>query len=393
MKKANKSNKLPNKNLQNLPTFYIIYTYLYYLSLMGKTNKILIYSVITISCLYSWVFADDRKSDCEIFANRQYHQEWRNDWFTWINQVWWTTTNKYSNFLSTDQQLSIIDKESLNTAVLNLKKYCCENWDKLKLSFSMKDPICNDDKVFFNDNALDSPYLFNHLFDVIMRRYIWLTWENDIYINSNMVVDEKWAERRNRIIEQTTDLSWSNPQIILDKYKEYRTATTEYAKMPLQIHRVFSRVDDLNFLNYISWNWGENNDNEQSESKMIADALKDYTNRSLFDKYTRSLALSEYFYILIWQNSYPADKSTVIQTLNTNNTFSEAINSLINSEVQYTQAVIQTSANRYITNYIDSFLWYLSDRTEKFKKTRKDNSDRWLTITRSVSKLEPNCTK
>jgi hypothetical protein len=39
--------------------------------------------------------------------------------------------------------------------------------------------------------VIDSPYLFDHLFDVVMRRLSGLTGESDIYTETNMSSDAK----------------------------------------------------------------------------------------------------------------------------------------------------------------------------------------------------------
>ena len=162
---------------------------------MKKINKIIITLVISLCCINCITFWDN--SDCWKFSELQYKQKWAWDnGFRIVDLSWWTNDNIYSNFLTIDEQLKIIDKESLNTALLNLKKYCCTNqlWWMTEQS-----ETCQNDKEFYNENALDSPYLFDHIFDVIMRRLTWLTWENDIYTKTNMTVDEKWQERRARI--------------------------------------------------------------------------------------------------------------------------------------------------------------------------------------------------
>jgi hypothetical protein len=42
-----------------------------------------------------------------------------------VDQIRETTDYPYTNFLTIEQQKAIITKDDLNTALLNLKKYCC----------------------------------------------------------------------------------------------------------------------------------------------------------------------------------------------------------------------------------------------------------------------------
>jgi hypothetical protein len=72
--------------------------------------------------------------------------------------------NSRTNNTKIPNAQEIIDTDSLNVAMLNLKKYCCENQPKLMTT-------CRQDKdEFRTTNTPQSPYLFDHLLDVLMRR-------------------------------------------------------------------------------------------------------------------------------------------------------------------------------------------------------------------------------
>ena len=185
--------------------------------LMKNLNKILIIPILIFCFLFSFTLADN--SDCSRFGAMTYKQNWTN-WFDIVNKSREVENYEFTKFLSIEQQTGIITKNDLNTAILNLKKYCCENklWDLGK-------DTCTKDKPFFNDNALDSKYLFDHLMDVIMRRLNWSTWDNDIYKKTNMSVDPLWAERRSRINSQAESTKWSTPYLIT-----FRTNTTSSSR-------------------------------------------------------------------------------------------------------------------------------------------------------------------
>ena len=155
---------------------------------MKFSRKIL----ILLMCLsFILNFSISYNSDCRKFWINSYQP----NGFEIVNSSRETNENKYiKDFLSTSEQREIITKSDLDTAILNLKKYCCENnlW-----GLNQKLSTCQEDKQFFNPNSLDSPYLFDHLLDVIMRRLSWLTWSNDIYptmLNNN----NKWYDRKNK---------------------------------------------------------------------------------------------------------------------------------------------------------------------------------------------------
>jgi hypothetical protein len=183
---------------------------------MKNLNKILL--MITTLCCFIPCLTIADNSDCWIFGIDKYKQDWSQNWFSIVNQSRETNNNKFTDFLSIEEQKAIITKNDLNTAILNLKKYCCNN----KLWW-LSNETCIDDTSFYNENSLDSPYLFDHLFDVIMRRLNWLDGDRNIYTKSEMSLDEKWVERRNFITEQAISLEWATPQGIWKKYKEFRS--------------------------------------------------------------------------------------------------------------------------------------------------------------------------
>ena len=174
---------------------------------MKKTNKTLIIIGVLACFLFNLTLADN--SDCQFFENHVYSQKGASsNWFDIVNQIRETTDYPYTNFLTVEQQKAIIRKDDLNTALLNLKKYCCsKEWWLAKTS-----ETCEKDKAFFNDNVVDSKYLFDHIFDVVMRRLNWMTWDTNIYTKTNMTVDDRWYARREWISNQATSIEWSFPQ-------------------------------------------------------------------------------------------------------------------------------------------------------------------------------------
>ena len=341
---------------------------------MQKINKIFIVSIISLCCIFGTCFSDN--SDCGIFAIWNYANNWSSDnSFQIIKSVRWREDYIYSKFLNADQQLAIIDSDSLNTAVLNLKKYCCENglwW------LSVKSKTCQNDKAFYNTNSLDSEYLFDHLFDVIMRRLSWLTWENDIYVDTKMTVDELWAERRSRINEKAEDLSGSDVQSIIDKYKEFWEYHWEYditSKMDAQ----FWNASNRDFLEYVSGLWWE-------ESKKIAKAFQEYKNRSMYDRYHNACALTEYFYALINWGIESTDK---IRTINTLSKWicNTIVKNQIANENKYVWIVANTAWNLMLINNTKFYTAYLYSRRNDVRDLQTKTNDRWWVIVKAVPHL------
>lgn len=346
-------------------------------------NKIIIASLILINGIFfsSAYWLDN---DCNSFAILTYHNTWSSDdWFKLVDLTRWTENNKYSNFLTVDQQLKIIDKDSLNTAILNLKKYCCE-----KNLWTVTQETCSEDRTFYNNNSLDSPYLFDHLFDVIMRRLIWLTWDTSIYEKSKMSVDNTWAKRRGRISEQAESVSWSTPQIIMDEYQKFWILTPEY-DISEKINTAFWGKSTTDFLLYVSWKWWKNQ-HWESESEQVAKTLQKYEKWSLYDRYNNACALSEYFYALLIQSSNTTEKVNTINNLS-RWVCRNAVNRQIANETNYVKLIIQRSSNRFLDNYVKWYFGYLHDRTLKLKDIEQKSTDRFLDVVRAVPQLIKKC--
>ena len=347
---------------------------------MRKLNKILIISLLTTVSVLNFSLADN--SDCWPFGGMSFTQEWKSNWFSIITQSWNTDKNKYTNFLTIDEQNAIIDNESLNTAMLNLKKYCCENelW-----GLNQKSETCVKDRVFFNDNALDSPYLFDHIFDVIMRRLSGLTGDSDIYVHTNMTTDDKWTERRARINEKAENTWWATPQVIIDKYIEARKQSPVSLgyNVSSKIYAAFDKSDD-EFLTFVSGQWSS------QESKDVANAIKQYDQRTLYDRYINACAMSEYFYSLlhIWMQSNDG--------ANTKNRVSNwvchsAVQRQIEAENSYVKLVIQESSNLFLSNYIKWYMDYIREKSNTVKSKQTQIKNNFFDIVNGVPKLIKQC--
>ena len=342
---------------------------------MYKINKILISLIISLWWFLSFSFADN--SDCWIFAIWNFNNNWDSNSFSIVTTVRWNDDYIYSKFLTSEQRTQIIDANSLNAAILNLKKYCCEN-ELWWLSHSSN--TCKNDSWFFNPNSLDSPYLFDHLLDVLMRRLNWLTWDNNIY--PNMEVDELWAERRQRIDGKAENLSGSDVQSIADKYQEFRTYHPEY-DITSQMNAQFWDEKNANFLTYIIWEWW-------SESEKIANVFKNYENRSLYDRYNNACSITQYLYSLlnIWIIS--DDKETTARKT-AKWLCSKITKSQIDNETKYVTLVAKESANRFLNNYIEGYLWYLYNRRITLENIRKSSSNKFLDVVKAVPHLVKRC--
>lgn len=355
---------------------------------MKNLNKILIISAL-LSC-FTFNLASADNSDCWIFAKYSYNQEWAADnWFQIVKNSRETKSNRFTDFLEISEQTRIITNNDLNTALLNLKKYCCENnlWD---LSYE----TCTKDKKFFNDNAPDSPYLFDHLFDVLMRRLNWLGGEKNIYTKTKMTLDDKWAKRRETIEKHAKSIDWSNPQTIINEYqKEWQQSPSNLGyNITQKIYTTF-KLSNQDFLTYVSWKWSNADGND---SEIVANALRKYNERTLYDRYINTCALGEYFYALLDQWANSTDKDAVIHKNSTKTTTwdcDKIVQRQIKWENDYVSLVIQKSSNLFLSNYVEWYMSYLYERQRKLQKLRKDSSDRWFDVINGVPCLQHICVR
>ena len=331
-------------------------------------------AVVFVCLVLNFTLAD--YTDCWYFARDTYKE---NKWFENVNRVWETSEPGFSDFLTPDQQKIILTKADLNTAMLNLKKYCCE-----KKIWWVDQATCDIDKSFFNPNAMDSQYLFDHIFDVVMRRLAWLTGDKNIFENTNMVeVDDKWKEWRDFIADKAEDLSWSDAQSIIDKYQKYwvKSNPNLWYDIAEEIKGNFAKGDEL-LLKYVA-----------DENGKVSEALKNYDKWTLYDRYGNACALSMYFYALLnYQNTNNSDRGVIINRLS-DWRCENLVQSQIENENRYVQVVLQNSANLFMENYIEWYMQYLYDRSVKFKSLWKNVEDRWMDVIRAVPYLLKTCVK
>lgn len=346
---------------------------------MKISKKILIIPIILSCSVLNFIFADD--SDCWKFGWMRYKQDW-NNWFEIVNNSRETESNPRTNFLTIEEQTSIITKNDLNTAMLNLKKYCCthELW-WLKQDFE----TCKDDSIFFNDNALDSPYLFDHLVDIMMRRLSWVAGDDNIYTKTNMSLDELWTSWRERIDEKATSTEWASPEIIINQYKKvWQQSPSNYGfDITKRIYNIFNQNPN-NFLQYVSWEWNT------EDSKKVANALKSYKHRKLYDRYMNVCALSEYFYALlnVWSDSN--DKGKIFGGITA---CENMVKNKIKQENEYTTLVVQKASNQFLSNYVGWYLSYLHWRQLTLQKLFKEITDRRFDVINAVPCLQRACVK
>lgn len=309
--------------------------------------------IFYINLLFLWFFINwtinAYDNDCYIF---EWGEENGNHEFKIVDEIFKNPDKK--NVIE-----RFIDKKSLNFAILNLKNACNSKSD---------------------ENRIKSLYLFDHIFDIIMRKYAWI--EKDFY--NWLSLDEKWKEWREYITKIATtkgrdnDEDFKNPNQIISKYKEMRTTHKEY-NINWELINIYASN------HWILWNYITESQKGWDKIKEIID---EYENWSLTDKYNNACDISILIYsILIW----------------TENGFSEVSNNLVNctniaknqieKENNYTNIVIQKTTNLFQKFYVSKYVEYLNWRINKLEKTRKDSDDKFNYIANAIPKIVRNCKK
>ena len=154
-----------------------------------------------------------------------------------------------------------------------------------------------------------------------------------------------------------------------------------------QIYATFWDLGDQKFLQYVSGEWSST---ETNDSKIVAEAFRNYDKRTLYDRYVNACALSKYFYALL--NVWPqSDDKRIIINKTADKSCDKVIEKQIDWENHYVSLVAQRASNLFLSNYVEWYISYLYERQNKLQKLRKDVTDRRLDVVRAVPCLESHC--
>lgn len=118
----------------------------------------------------------------------------------------------------------ILDSKSLNQALLNLQKVCCENH---KAFSSERKTVCEQDRPYFYEgNVPQSYYLFDHVRDVLIRR-LEGNRKNRYLTDSLDPKGEAWYTQISSTMKQIHADENTTPKLIYETYKEYRSMKQE----------------------------------------------------------------------------------------------------------------------------------------------------------------------
>ena len=124
--------------------------------------------------------------------------------------------------------------------------------------------------------------------------------------------------------------------------------------------------------------------------RKIANSIKRYNDRTLYERYINACAISEYLYSLfnVWQNN--PDRETTKQRVS-NWVCNNKVQTQINAENAYVKLVIQQSSNLFLLNYIQGYMDYLRGRADVVREKQEKIKDGLLAIARQVPKIISDC--
>ena len=320
-----------------------------------RISKIVTSIIIGNILLIGNIFAAEIPGDCSMVIE----EFWKNNWFTKV-------TNLRTNIVINHE--AIIDSQTLNIALLNLRKVCCEHQDFAQTMSTS----CNNDKPHFNTNVPQSYYLFDHFLDIILRRL-----DGDpktIYPNATL--DEKGEEWRTRSDEIMTKVEGTAPRIIENKHKEFRAIDSKNILRGVIQDTSKSKMDYINMM--IS---GEN-----------LEIINRYEDRTLAERYENVCNVVGYMYFLFTDDNLYTISNTKGILLNSdactiltkNRTTAETIHVTYMS-MKKGNTLLVDSIQEFTNTYLDKRLADLQNLLQKSKTSL-------IRVVRAVPKLVRECT-
>ena len=275
------------------------------------------------------------------------------DCLFFLNLAWWDENN---NDEIVANLAKAMPKEAIEKAVDHLRAYCCD----VKKGDIW---LCENN----NNNTVypESVYLFDHILDIYLRRLDAKqkddNWEDLLY---GLEPDEMWAEWRNFIIERWNDVKWSLPLEIKDKFSSMR--------------KLSARV--TNFL-------GDNEANINNWKNSFEENIKNYDNRTLWDKYNLACDVAKYI------SERELLLSTSKLTTSEYNSCKKLTRARINNEVVYTQVLLMQKGNVLLWDNLKSYLntYFVSNKLSALQEKVFNMATSFAEVNNAVLQLVSEC--
>lgn len=315
--------------------------------------------------LFGWfsggAFAVEFPWDCDLVVDT-YKTEWtfKAVDIVWTKSAFWSDLEK------------MLDSASLNQALLNMKKVCCNHNKDFQTILS---DTCEEDRAYFFDgNVAESYYLFDHVLDVILRRLDWDA--KNWYLMDNL--DTKGSERRQKMDEimlQTEGDENTMPSVISDEYQAYWTLNPENFTEGMVENPLVSLAEVVQIM--------------ESDNNMKI--VKNYEEWSLWERYVNACNLAWYIYAKFYQSSInvPSLLKTRWNLIkNGENQCVKLVNQRLDAEKDYVKYVAISKWNMMFTDNVDKYVnTYLWERLSNLEELIMNTKARFMRVMKAVPKL------
>ena len=314
-----------------------------------------------LCCRYGGVFAAEYPGDCNLVAGEFATEK------TFNSVEILRTRSSLADTLE-----PVLDTTSLNRALLNLQKVCCYQNKDFRI---LRSDVCKHDAPFFyKGDVPDSFYLFDHVFDVIIRR---LDGDQGHRYEQDLL-DPKGEARHTRIsslMDQTKGDENTTPKVISDTYNEYWTIKAENILQGMMENIDFSLPDIVA---------------QMTKGKNL-EILKRYDARTLAERYRNSCNIAGFIYALFAsvqdnQSSILATKGNLLD--GSTNRCTALIQNKLDAIANYTTYVNISKSSMMLTDSIDEYVnTYLGSRLDNLQEMISYTRVLLLRVVKAVPKL------
>ncbi len=258
---------------------------------------------------------------------------------------------------------NLYSDDNFNQALLNLKAFCCES----HIFADKTDAICNPDKEYFVDDYPESPYLYDQLVDIALRRL------DAVDSPYGLTPDSLGLEWRTYISKKIgEDPSPGSVLSMENTYKKYWDVSpdnTSYTYHPA----------------FVSWS-------KRMDIKKIKELSLLYTNANLYHRYTESCGIAAQVY-LSYVYLFNPSSNVNSRIKNGFRSCQNIVQQRISNELLYTKALMMEKSNALLHKSMSSYLtdYFAKNRLIHLQETITSISNLFLTIAQMLPEGTRQC--
>jgi len=246
-------------------------------------------------------------------------------------------------------------------AMLNLKAYCCYSnliYDK---------GTCDKDKSKFQEIYPQSPYLYDHLLDVSLRR---LDVVGNIYDLSISDLDDKAVEWRSYIVDDVAEnANWNFAMWVENKFSEFWADNPDYQKKFEQYNSaVYYSLDNLIDISLL------------------------YSDASLYQRYEEMCWLNVSLYYIL-MSTFNKDSDLRLESDWFIRCRNYIVPKILNDEMIYVKAVVMKKSMQLLHSSINSYIYdyYGKNRLMHLQQNVMKLTDLFQTMAKNLSEWTNQC--